>query len=132
MLTVLFSLAQIWTDFNIVLKIFVIMTIYSWTRNHFGNSALGWVIFGAVTFFVVFELWSVFGSIYIFYMLLLFGFSQIMIDFFFITAGMPRPGMMGKPHGKMESPVSSGKELAQRQAHMAAQQQQFAQSFMRR
>ena len=33
MLTVLFSLGEIWADFNIVLKIFVIMTIYSWTKS---------------------------------------------------------------------------------------------------
>ena len=127
MVTGLFSLGQIWTDFNIVLKIFVIMTIYSWVRNHFGNSALGWVIFAAVTFFIVFELWSIFGGIYLFYMLLLFGVSQIMIDFFFITAGAPPQGGKG-----MEAPVSSGKEIAARQAHMAHAQQNFAQSFMRR
>jgi len=125
MLAVLFSLGEIWADFNIILKIFVIMTIYSWTRNHFGNSALGWVIFAATTFFVVFELWSIFGGIYLFYMLLLFGVSQIMIDFFFITAGQPQTK-------GMESPVSSGKELAGRQMQMAHAQRNFAQGFMRR
>src|SRR3989338_817166 len=109
-----FNLGEIWADFNIILKIFVIMTIYSWTRNHFGNSALGWVIFAATTFFVVFELWSIFGGIYLFYMLLLFGVSQIMIDFFFITAGAPPGGAAGQKG--LESPVSSGKELAGRQA----------------
>src|SRR3989344_8171875 len=126
MLTLLFSLGEIWADFNIVLKIFVIMTIYSWVKNHFGNSVLGWVVFGATCFFVIFELWSIFGGIYLFYMLLLFGVSQILIDFFFITAGAPPAGGAG---GKMESPVSSGKELAGRQAQMAHAQRNFAQSF---
>ena len=120
-----FNLGEIWADFNIILKIFVIMTIYSWTRNHFGNSALGWIIFAATTFFVVFELWSIFGGIYLFYMLLLFGVSQILIDFFFITAGAPQAK-------GMEAPVGSGKELAARQAHMAHAQRSFAQGFMRR
>ncbi len=121
---ILFSLGDIWTDFNLILKIFVIMTIYSWVKNHMGNSTLGWVVFGAVTFFVVFDLWKLFGSIYIMWMLLMFGVSQIIIDFFFI---MPM-----KPHQEQESPVGSGSDVLKRRQDVAHMQQNFAQRFMKR
>lgn len=97
------------------------MTIYSWVRNHIQNTALGLVIFFAITFFVVFDMWLLFGGIYIFWMLLMFGISQILIDFFFIT---PASG------GGKDSPVSSGGDIAARQRQMAGKQKTFAQNFM--
>ena len=97
------------------------MTIYSWVRNHIQNTALGLVIFFAITFFVVFDMWLLFGGIYIFWMLLMFGISQILIDFFFIT---PASG------GGKDSPVSSGGDIAARQRQMSGKQKTFAQNFM--
>lgn len=119
----LLSLTEIWNDFHVILKIFVIMTIYSWTKNHLGNSMLSWIVFGAVTFFVVFDLWTFFGTIYIMWMLLMFGISQIIIDFFFVT---PRP------EREMESPVGHGGDIGARRQQIARQQQGFAQRFLRR
>ena len=119
----LLSLTEIWQDFNLIIKIFVIMTIYSWTKNHLGNGFLSWVVFGAVTFFVVLDLWTFFGSIYIMWMLLMFGISQILIDFFFVA---PRP------EREMESPVGHGADITARRQQIARQQQGFAQGFLRK
>ncbi|AJF60243.1 MAG: hypothetical protein J4224_00965 [Candidatus Diapherotrites archaeon] len=122
--TILLSLTEIWNDFNLIIKIFVVMTIYSWVRNHV-EGWIGWVVFGIITFFVVFDLWAIFGSVYVVYMLLMFGISQVLIDFFFISAG--RGG-----HEEMESPVSSGADLAARQQHIAARQAGMMKSFFKR
>ena len=123
LLPVLFNLTEIWLDFNLILKIFVIMTIYSWVKNHLGNSVLSWVVFAAVTFFVVFDLWKLFGTIYIMWMLLMFGISQIIIDFFFVA---PRPGQ------EMGSPVEHGGDISKRKQEIAHMQQNFANRFMKR
>lgn len=121
MFTILFSLGEIWGDANLILKIFVVMTIYSWVKNHIENQALGMLIFFAITFFVVFNMWALFGGIYLVWMLLMFGVSQIIIDFFFITpAG-----------GGTEQPVSSGKDLATRQQQLG-HQRNVIQNMMRR
>lgn len=117
------GLTEIWNDFNLILKIFVIMTIYSWVKNHLGGSFIGWVIFAAVTFFVIFDMWTFFGTIYVMWILLMFGVSQIIIDFFFVT---PRPGQ------EMESPVGTGLDISKRRMDVAHQQQAFAQKFMKR
>ncbi|MEK6941777.1 MAG: hypothetical protein AABW85_02890 [archaeon] len=120
---VFLGLGDIFGDFNLIIKIFVLMTIYSWVKNHIQNTTLGLIIFGAISVFVFGELWTLFGGIYIFWMLLMFGVSQILIDFFFIA---PQPGQ------EMGSPVDSGKDIADRQKHAAHMQQGFAQGFMRR
>ncbi len=124
LLPILFSLTEIWNDFNLILKIFVIMTIYSWVKNHMGNSAVGTIVFAAVTFFVVFDMWKLFGSIYLMWMLLMFGISQIIIDFFFVT-----------PHGQkqeLESPVGGGSDVLKRRQDLGHMQHAFAQKFMKR
>lgn len=124
LIALFFSISEIWGDFNLVIKIFVLMTIYSWVRNHIENNVLGTVIFFAVTIFVFFEgMWAFFGGIYIFWMLLMLGVSQIVIDFFFIS---PQPGQ------EMGSPVDNGKDIAQRQQQSAQMRQNFASGFMRR
>ena len=119
----LFSLGEIFADFNFILKIFVIMTIYSWVKNHIQNTALAMIVFFSITFFVVFEMWVLFGGIYLFWMLLMFGVSQILIDFFFITPGGGQ---------KQESPVSSGGDIAARQRQLAGKQRNFASGFLRK
>lgn len=84
---------------------------------------LGTLVFFSITFFVVFDtLWAFFGGIYVFWMLLMFGVSQIIIDFFFIS---PQAGQ------EMQNPVDSGRDIAQRQQQVAGMQRNFAQGFMR-
>ena len=103
-------------DFNLILKLFVFMTIVSWVRNHLGTGALSWILIAGMAYFIMFDGWALFGPIYVLYMLLMFGISGILIDFFFIApGGAPPPPVEG-----MESPVSSGVDIQKRQAEHAA------------
>lgn len=114
LLFVLFSLTEIWNDFQLIIKIFVLMTIISFVRNHLGTGPLSWVVIGGFFFFIFGDLWKLFGTIYVMYMLLVFGVAAIFIDFFFVTGGFGG--------GKQESPVSSGADLLKRRAMMGRMQ----------
>ncbi|MBN2127142.1 MAG: hypothetical protein JW703_01985 [Candidatus Diapherotrites archaeon] len=97
---------EIWTDFNLVLKIFVLLTIASYVRNHIGNNTMGLIIIGFLAVFILGDFWAFFGGIYVLYMLLMFGVSGILVDFFFISSGGPAGG--GE---EMNSPISAGTDL---------------------
>ncbi len=104
-------------DINLILKIFVLITIASWVRNHLGDSPLTWILIGGIGYFVLFDGWAIFGPVYFLYILLGFGVSSILIDFFFIGGGSHGGG-----EESPESPVSSGVDIMKRmqeQAHHA-------------
>src|SRR3989344_3119019 len=94
------------SDINFIIKVFAALTLASWIRNHLGNSPLTWIIMMGLGYFILFDLWALFGPFYLIYLLLMFGVSGIIIDFFFIGAGSPPEGSEG-----MESPVSSGVDI---------------------
>ncbi|MBU0662100.1 MAG: hypothetical protein ABH854_02395 [Candidatus Diapherotrites archaeon] len=105
----LWSLGEGLADLNIILKVFVLMTIVSFVRNHLGDGALSWIVILGFAWFVLFDGWALFGPIYILYLLLGLGASGILVDFFFVTAGGG-----GKKKGEMESPISAGSDLLAR------------------
>ena len=110
LLGVLFSFTEMFYDFNLVLKIFVMMTIISFVRNHLGTGPLGLVVIGGFAYFILFSSWWIaFGGVYLLYTLLMFGIASVFIDFFFISSGMTA----GDPT-KMQSPVSSGADVGMR------------------
>ena len=118
----MFFLFDFFADINLILKIFVLMTLVSWVRNHLGTGALSWILIGAMGYFILFDGWAIFGPIYLLYMLLMFGVSAVLIDFFFRSAGCPPQQEEG-----MESPVSSGVDLSNRMkgAHAASAAQRI-------
>ena len=101
---VFLGLADFFEDINLVLKIFVLMTIISFVNNHIENKALKIVVFLVLSFFIIFDFWVLFGGIYILYMLLMLGISGVLVDIFFVS------GMMG---GR-EPPEVSGKDVRER------------------
>ncbi len=115
---VMLDIFEIFNDFNLIIKIFVLMTLASWVKNHLGDSPLTWILIGGLGYFILFDGWAIFGPIYLLYMLLGFGVSSIIIDFFFVGGGG------GPPQGEegMESPVSSGIDIMKRmhEGHHAA------------
>src|SRR3989344_6444866 len=115
---VLLGVFEIFNDFNLIIKIFVLMTLASWVRNHLGDSPLSWILIGGLGYFILFDGWAIFGPIYLLYMLLGFGVSSILIDFFFVGAG----GGPAPPEEGMESPVSNGVDIMKRmhESHGAA------------
>tara|TARA_Y100000310_G_scaffold272711_1_gene287840 strand:+ start:2371 stop:2733 length:363 start_codon:yes stop_codon:yes gene_type:complete len=106
---------ELFDDANLVIKIFVLMTLVSWVKNHVGTGPLSWILVGGMGYFILFDGWKIFGPIYVLYMLLMFGVSGIIIDFFFVGGGS------GGGQKGMESPVSSGVDIQKRMASQAAQ-----------
>ena len=130
----LFSFTDFFMDINIVLKIFVLLTIISFVQNHLGRGALGLAVMGVFAWFILFDAWALFGGIYILYMLLMFGIAGIMVDFFFITGQMGGGQQGGQ---EMHEPQGSGggevsRKAGAHAAHQAAQSMQRAFRGMRR
>lgn len=114
-------------DLNLIIKIFAALMLASWVKNHVGGGPLGIILMGAVGWFVLFDGWALFGPIYVLYMLLMFGISGVIIDFFFINQGGP-PEAEG-----IESPVSSGVDIQKRMhEHGGHAAMSAAQRIMRR
>ncbi len=112
----IFGIFEFFGDLNLILKIFVWLTLVSWIRNHVGTGPVSWILIIGLTYFVIFNGWQLFGPIYVLYMLLMFGISGIIIDFFFISAGgQPQPTDVEG----MESPISSGVDLQEKRMHGA-------------
>jgi len=95
-------------DLTFILKIFVLMGVFSYVMNHVGKGPLGVFIFALISWLVIFDYFAIFGSIYILYILLTFGLISVIIDFMFITPG-PAPKAPG-----MGEPVGSGKDFTSR------------------
>lgn len=99
---------ELFGDLTFILKIFVLMAIFSYVMNHVGKGPLGVFIFALIAWFVIFDYFAIFGSIYILYILLTMGLISVIIDFMFITPG-PAPKAPG-----MGEPVGSGKDFSSR------------------
>ena len=103
-------------DLNFIIKIFAFLTLVAWVRNHLGTGTISWILIIGLAYFIMFDGWVLFGPIYVIYMLLMFGISGILIDFFFIAPGGPPPA----PVEGMESPISHGIDLQKRMHEQAA------------
>ncbi|HNV01345.1 MAG TPA: hypothetical protein PKK60_02880 [archaeon] len=99
---------ELFGDLTFILKIFVLMGVFSYVMNHVGKGPLGVFIFALISWLVIFDYFAIFGSIYILYILLTFGLISVIIDFMFITPG-PAPKAPG-----MGEPVGSGKDFTSR------------------
>lgn len=131
----LFSFLEFFADINFVLKIFVLMTIISFILTHLGKKTISLIIIAAFAWFIMFDMWALFGGIYILYMLLMFGVSTILVDFFFITAGSGtahenRPEVTGQEVGER---AKQAQHMQHGAAHKAIQTAgRMAQMFRRR
>jgi len=119
----LLFLAELLSDFSLIIMIFAFISIASFVRNHLGNGPASWIVLMVVAGVVFLSgYWNFFGGIFVVYMLLMFGISGLLIDFFFVA---PRPG------ARQQSPMSSGKDLQSRVRQMQQTRQggNFAQRF---
>ncbi len=96
---------EMFGDMTFVLKIFVLMTIVSYVTQHLGKGPLA-IIIVAVIAWMIFSNFAIFGSIYVLYMLVLFGATQILMDFFILAPQVMMEQNMAKggetenqPHG---------------------------------
>lgn len=110
-LPVLFSFSEFFADMNLVIKIFVLLTMVSFVKTRLGTSSLAIILMVGMFFFIFFDFWRLFGTIYVLYMLLIFGVSGILIDFFFVS----QMGGGGEVQaGPSSSALSTGADLAMR------------------
>ena len=87
---------EFFTDFNFILKIFVLLMIISFVLNHLGKGPMAWVIIAALSYFILWDSWKFFGPVYLLYMFLAMGFIGFIIDYFFmaqpLSAKKRKPG----------------------------------------
>ncbi len=120
---------EMFGDFNIMLKIFVLISIASFAQNHLGKGPLTIFLILFVAFFVFFAegLWPFFGGVFVFYLLLMFGVSSMMIDYIFVAV-FPLGAQQQQRGGDnpFESRIGSGKDLAERGQQMQRAQQMLS------
>jgi len=92
-------------DFNLILKIFLVLAIITFVRQKVTNNTLSLVLISIAVISMVFLFWPLFRIAYILYVLLAIGVAGILVDFFFISAGGSPEAMMGK---KMNTPGTPG------------------------
>lgn len=107
-------LTELYNDFQLMLKILILITIANFARNHLGKGPLSWIIIAGFAFFIFTDLWRLFGTLYVIYLLLVFGLATVLIDFFFL--GAFKGG--GEASEGIQSPISHGGDLAKRAAMM--------------
>ena len=104
-------IGELLADANLVLKIFVLLTIVSFFLQNLGKTPISIALILGVSYFVLFDVWILFGGIYIIWMLLMFGVAGVVVDFFFVG------GMFGGHQSAGDGgPIGSGADLARRQA----------------
>jgi len=99
----------LFSDMILVLKIFTLMAIIAFVMQHLGKGPLAILIIVGISWFVVFDYFAFFGGIYVLWILLSFGLTGVIIDFFFVNPG----GGVEKTPG-----ISTGGEFMARQAQM--------------
>jgi hypothetical protein len=98
----------LFSDMSLVLKIFVMMTIFGYVTQHLGKGPLAVLIILGMGYFILFDQWKFFGGIYVLYVLVLLGIGGVVVDFMFIT-----PSAHGANPGGQ---VSNGKDFMARQS----------------
>lgn len=98
----LLSITEFFSDMVMVLKIFVLLTIISWVVMHLGKGPLAIVLIIGISWFVLFDMFWLFGGTYVLMMLLTLGVAGIFIDMFFVFPGFAA-GNWGEPDSKMGS-----------------------------
>ena len=117
MIPVLFSsilfIGELFSDMDIVLKIFVLLAIFAYVTQHLGKGPVAILIILGMSYFIIFDYWKFFGGVYVLYVLILLGIGGVLIDFMFIT-----PSAHGRASEGATGSISNGKDFMARQAQM--------------
>lgn len=96
------ELFELFRDFDLILKIFVLIMIISFVFNHLGKTPMAYVIIAALSYFILWDAWKFFGTVYLLYMFLALGFVGFIVDYFF----MATPLKAKKKPEEVEGPTS--------------------------
>src|SRR3989338_3844792 len=108
----LLSIGEFFSDMVMVLKIFVLLTIISWVVMHLGKGPLAIVLIIGISWFVLFDMFWLFGGTYVLMMLLTLGVAGIFIDMFFVFPGFASGlGKLGEQESITQKDVNSRMRL---------------------
>ncbi len=82
----LFQIGNIFGDFEIILKIVGLLFIYSFVKSHIQHPVLSLVLIVGLSGFLLFDVWKIFGSALILYLIVIYGFAHILVDLSFLNA----------------------------------------------
>ncbi|MDD3245010.1 MAG: hypothetical protein PHU47_02570 [Candidatus ainarchaeum sp.] len=101
-------------DFGFILKIFFLLFIITFVRTRITHNffALTLITIGAV--FLIFFYWPIFGTAYLFYILLTIGVSGVLVDIFFVTMNHGPKDMLDKMPGKKQAEMQQQRMQQQR------------------
>lgn len=110
---------EFFTDFSLILKIFVLLMIMAFVFNHLGKGPLAWIVIIGLVYFILLDGWAFFGTVYVLYMILAMGFAGFLVDFFFMS--QPLHAKAQKAGAEMEGPTSMDNQHQMHQLHQAQQ-----------
>jgi len=102
-------------DMTFVLKIFVLLTIVSYVTQHLGKGPIAIILIIVLSYFIIFDYFIYFGGIYILYMLVMFGVTQLLMDFFILA---PQAAMEQSMGGEEPAGAPNGIDFKERQHKM--------------
>lgn len=106
---------ELFSDMTLVLKIFVLLTIISYVTQHLGKGPLSLMIIAVLSYFIIFDYFMIFGGIYVLYMLVLFGVTQLLMDFFILA---PQAAMEQNMAGGDVENQPNGQDMKERQKRL--------------
>ena len=122
MVPLLFSsilfIGELFSDLDIVLKIFVLLAIFGYVTQHLGKGPVAILIMLAMSYFILFDYWKFFGGVYVLYILVTMGIGGILVDFMFVTPSAHGASGASGASGA-EGPISNGSDFMARQAQMS-------------
>lgn len=100
------TILDIFSDFSLVIQIFILLTMMSFVFQHYGKNGWSYVLILILIYLIFFVIPGLSFGLFILQLLLTAGISSIIVDFFFVTQShnMPKPkggggGGGGKEHG---------------------------------
>jgi len=110
---------ELFSDMTLVLKIFVLLTIISYVTQHLGKGPLALMLIAVLSWFIIFDYFMLFGGIYVLFMILVLGGTQILMDIFILAPQAAMEQSMGGG-GEVENQPNShdARERQQRMMHM--------------
>jgi len=89
------DIGDLFGDMNLVLKIFVLLTIISYVTQHLGKGPLALMLIAVLSWFIIFDYFMIFGGIYFLFMILVLGGTQILMDMFILAPQAAMEQQMG-------------------------------------
>ena len=109
-----FIILSFFEDFAFISKIFFLLFIITFVRTRITHNFLALSLITVLAIFLIFFYWPIFGTAYLFYILLTIGVSGVLVDIFFVTMNHGPKDMLNKMPGKKQAEMQQQKMQQQR------------------